>query len=164
MTSKTADLQSDVATVELGDEDGTDFMERLDGFRDSLPDREKAILAQMVVDAAEVADDATGTGTEQAPPTAEEIDSFMKKLDAFHDELPGDMHLLVDEMLAKTVFKDRSEVQGYSWIRISRWQRIPNSSYDAYREWCYQRGGDWVKWQRMGPTTVRVACFDDTNI
>ena len=161
MASKTADLKQDLESVELSDEDSGDFMERLADFRDSLPDREKAILAQMVVDSA--GDDVEGSGTQQ-PPTAEEIDSFMQKLNAFHDGLPGDQHLLVDEMLAKTFMKEKAEVEGYHDIRISRWQRIPRSEFNNYREWCYQLGGDWVKWRSMGPSTVRVACFDDTHI
>ena len=160
MASKTADLKQDLESVELSDDDSGDFMERLAEFGDSLPEREKAILAQMVVD---TAGDVEASGT-QAPPTAEEIDSFMQKLDAFHDGLPGDQHLLVDEMLAKTFMKDTAEVEGYHWIRISRWQRIPRSQYDSYSAWCYERGGDWVKWRSMGPTTVQVACFDDTHI
>jgi hypothetical protein len=164
MTQKTADLQRDVENVELGEDDAQDFMERLDAFRDSLPDREKAILAQMVMHAAGEQPNPPEEKAQQPEPTQEEIDAFTDKLNRFHDELPGEMHLFVDEMLSKTWFKDASEVQGYHWVRISPWQKITNWDRNAYDEWCYSRGGDAVYTiRRPGGTKRFVACFDNTD-
>jgi hypothetical protein len=162
VTQKTADLQHDVESAELTEQDAKDFMRRLDEFRDSLPDSEKAILAQMVMDASPEQPSPPGDGRPE--PTQEEVDAFLEKLDRFHDDLPGQQHLFVDDILAKTWFKDAGEVQGYHWIRISPWQKITNWDRDAYNEWCYARGGDAVYTvRRRGSAHRWVACFDNTD-
>lgn len=161
MTQKTADLQKSVEQAELSDDEAKDFYRRLDEFRDSLPDSEKPILAQMVVEAAGI--QPSEEQAQGAEPSENDVDSFMEKLDSFHDELPGDQHLFVDEMLAKTWFHDEAEVQGYNhgWVQLGRWQLITNQQVGAYQRWCYDvRGGDKVKfrWYRGGGHKL-VACF-----
>lgn len=135
MTSRTADLMHDVTTVELGEEDANDFMERLDEFRATLPDQEQAILAVMALEAAGESIPATGEGT-LSEPTDEEMAAFAAKLDRFHDELPGNQHLYVDHMLAKTWFVEQAEVQGYGWELIGKWFLIPKKNLPAWRAAC----------------------------
>ncbi len=164
MAQKTADIGSEVESTGLGQDDANDFLERLDTFRDSLPEAEKSILSQMVIDASgEPAEQSNGQAA-KAEPTGEDMESFKKKLNAFHDELPGDQHLYVDELLAKTWYQDEAEVQGYHWDRISPWIQIPNKQRFAYADACFAIGGDKLKWKKYtGEGHMWVACFDNTH-
>ena len=160
MTVKTADLKQDLETVELSDEDADDFLERLDAFRVGLSDKEQALLALMVFEAAgEDPPAAKGEG-DLSVPTDEETDAFLEKLDRFHDDLPGSQHLYVDQLLGATVFKHEAEVRGYQtrigpWFRIKHWQR------EAFERACYRAGGDLVRYEWRGGGAHRwAACYD----
>jgi hypothetical protein len=167
MTQKTADLGHDVSSATLTEEDAKDFFERLDEFRKGLSEKEQAILAVMVVEAA--GDDiptpeAEGEG-QVSPPTDEEVHAFLEKLNRFHDELPGEQPLYVDQILAKTWFKDQSEVQGYHWRQIGGWLWIPNQHRDEFIAACRSVGGDAVQFRRRRPGGghVYAGCFDNMH-
>jgi hypothetical protein len=164
MTQKTADLERDVSSAELGEEEAKDFMERLDAFRETLTPKEQAILGFMVFQASGEQPPAEAGSGELSPPTDEEMDAFTEKLNQFHDELPGEQHLFIDEMLGKTWFKDHAEVQGYHWVRISPWYQITNRQRQAFAQACANAGGDAVRYvYRPGSGHRYAACYDNTH-
>jgi hypothetical protein len=155
MAQTTGNLR-DAEHAELSETDAADFEQRLAKFRDTLPDREKAILSHMVIEASDGQPPAQKGQAKQAEPTQDELDAFMEKLNRFHDELPADQHLYVDGMLVKTWFKDDVEVQGYyPW---NTWITITNKERHIYEYNCLAAGGTWVERWRRGAGHRRFAC------
>lgn len=161
MGPKTADLKHDLEQMSSNEDDAKDFLERLDAFRDTLPPREKAILAEIVVEALGDEPAPEGGQAPEGEPTQEEIDSFIEKLNRFHDELPGDQHLYVDQMLGATALKDKAEVEGYS-LDLVWFGTIQNKQRHIYRAACFNRPGpQYVReWFRPGAGHRRFACYD----
>ncbi|CAN5227257.1 hypothetical protein BH09ACT13_BH09ACT13_05820 [soil metagenome] len=163
MALKTTVLE-DAERAELSEQDADEFFTQLNAFRDTLADKEKVVLATMVVEAIDGTDAPTGDGpTTMEPPTAEETDAFAEKLDKFHDSLPGDQHLFLDAILGKSWFAHEAEVEGYHW-RLLDTRIIKNWQWQGYKEACGAVGGDradWTKWR--GSPRRRVACWDNTD-
>ena len=162
MASKTADLQSDVANAEGSDAEAQEFIARLEEFAKSLPEREQAILSQMVVETIGEEPQEGGPAS-TAEPTDEEMESLAEKLDSFHDELPGNQHLYVDDILAASWFKDRADVQGYTWGTLAWRGLVPNTHRGWYAQQCLSRpGAQEFQWKpkRRGGGHTYVACID----
>ncbi len=151
MAQKTANLKQDVESTSMGEGDAQEFIRRLEEFSKSLPEREQAIISQMVVEALGE-ESASSNGQDSKPePTQEEIDSFTGKLNEFHDELPGDMHLFVDDLLATTWFKEQAEVQGYSHEFLVWRGLVPNKQRFWYGQQCFARPGEQTfQWKKKG--------------
>jgi hypothetical protein len=150
--------------AQLEEQEIEDFFQRLDQFRDSLPEKEQVMLAALVVEATGKGEEADKAQQENPksldPPTDEEFDAFAEKLNQFHDSLEGDQHLVLDAMLGKTWFQHEAEVEGFYW-RLLDTRVITNRQLPAYINACGAVGGDRVTWvRRMGGGHRRVACWD----
>jgi hypothetical protein len=150
--------------AQLSEQETEEFFDKLDAFRDSLPEKEQVMLAALVVEATDRGEEADKAQqenpTSMEPPTDAEFDSFADKLNQFHDSLPGDQHLLLDSMLGKTWFQHEAEVEGFYW-RLLDVRTITNRQLGPYIRACGSVGGDRVTWvRRAGGGHRRVACWD----
>lgn len=161
-------VHEDAARAELSKADAREFYDRLDAFGETLGEKERVLLAVMVVEA--LAGEEEAPAAEEAatiePPTEDEFTTFAKKLSEFHDSLPGDQHLLVDAMLAKTWFRDQAEVEGFHWRLLDR-RRVGYRQFRAYEKACLAAGGDQATWSSPKlqgyDGGLRVACWDWTH-
>jgi hypothetical protein len=138
----------------LNEADAQEFFRRLDEFKETLNDKEKLLLASMVVAAAE--DGAQGEAPQEQDldesklPDEQEGEAFADKLNQFHDNLPDNLHLYLDSLIGKTFLKDEAEVQGYHWL-FAGW--VPMTQVSAYKAYCYEQGGDY--WRVFPARPVR---------
>lgn len=127
------------------DQDVEAVFDRLEEFRETLPEREKQILSRMIVEAGGD-DEATQEGISADAtdtPKDEDLDSLGEKLHKLHEELPGNQHLVLDSLVAKSLLKEAVDTEGYHYLFI---RTVPNRRVRAWARYCASIGGDQLRY------------------
>jgi hypothetical protein len=149
------------------DKEVDDFLEQLEKFTSSLSEKDQKQLAALVVLATDNQDEATkNVSGKTSTPSEDEIDAFAKKLNEFHDSLPGEQHKILDALVGRAVARDESEVQGQEYVDpwgrtgYNFWIPANKRSWNKWAAWCDYIGGDlesfktsWGsgrKWRQVG--------------
>jgi len=142
-----------------------EFQQKLTDFEATLTPGEKQQLAGMIVLATDAQDEeeTKKVSGETTLPSDEEMDAFAKKLDEFHDSLPGEQHRVLDAIVGHAWAGDADDVQGYYYI-WSGWINANRRSWRSYWRACDYQGGDLYNWgtANYGGRIVRnVGCWVD---
>ncbi len=142
-----------------------EFQQALTEFETTLTPGEKQQLAAMIVLATDAKDEeeTTKVSGETKLPSDEEIDAFAKKLNTFHDSLPGEQHRVLDSIVGHAFADDADDVQGYYYI-WSGWINANRGTWRRYWRACDYQGGDLYNWgtANYGGRIVRnVGCWVD---
>ncbi len=138
------------------EQDMQEFERKFNEFFESLSEREKPEAAAMVVLAGEYETSQEGsTEVEQGEEkqdvdtlSEKEIESFVAKLDNFHDSLPEGQHQILDSMAAKAFVHvgpedDQDDVQGHYWQRTEAYYPTGSSfaNFNYFENFCSSIGG-----------------------
>ena len=164
MTSHTETKGATLAQLEatVNETELEEFFRSLENFRQNLSENEEQQLAAMIVLAANKEDEATENVSPEnstPPPSEQEMQAFMQKLNEFHDSLPGNQHQVLDGMVGTAFAKDEPEVQGYTWI-WGGWVRNRSDVLRYYVNLCNYQGGDLYSIRTAGGGRYRqVGCW-----
>ena len=152
--------------AEFSEEDLQDFLSKLDEFREGLPEDQKALLEAMIVKATGVEDEAEGgdqPAQESAKPDDEAARELERKLNAFHDELPGEQHRLVDALVIASTGDDVEAHHGIGFpggSRLRDLRYIYTGQLVQYGRACNSIGGHThVLGSWPGYNIFRVGCY-----
>jgi len=148
-------------TQEVTEEETKQFHKNLEEFSDSLSELDRQQLAALVVLGSGIEEEvAEGDQSNSAKlPSDEEVKAFAQELTDFHDRLPGNQHVLLDNIVAKVAAKE-DEVQGYSHVVFQRWIWAYNKNY--WINTCDYYGGDLLKYYKrwkFGYKQLYVRCI-----
>jgi hypothetical protein len=138
-----------------------EFQQKLKDFEATLNDEEKQQLAAMIVLATDAQDEeeTKRVSGKERQPTDQEMEAFAKKLNDFHNSLPGDQHRVLDALVGRAFARDDADVQGYEYI-WSGWVLANRRTWNYWWNVCDYQGGDlynfgtaWSggrKWRHIG--------------
>jgi hypothetical protein len=132
---------------------------KLAEFRNTLPEREQAMMDSLVARAAGQPEE--GDGVVADAPSAAEVTGFAQKLEEYRDTLPEDDRILVDGMVIASGAVEE-DVAGHAWYQA--WSAPGHSAwYTTYMAACFARSGTQRltfsgTWYTLGFGTYR--CYD----
>lgn len=152
--------------------DVDEFWQKLEEWRQTLPESEQYQIADMVVTAGKeqltdeekkaLEEDASGQApTEAQALTEEEVKALVEELNRFHDTLPEGQHQILDAIVGKACMTEQ-DVQAHGWVNVwpNAWART--SEVQRYFNICRSGGGypNFGRQVRYGSTLwTQVGCW-----